>query len=105
LSFTAFEELVAAGHRDHAEFGPPQRVLAGMGMSSPEVLRSASAPHDFGFFPDIPAATREAWMHATFGVALDEETGDIERCYDAWFLVTEERGRLRVGHLSWEWCD
>jgi hypothetical protein len=94
----AYDELLRQIRADDPMFRP-NRVETDFG-SLPEDEAEARTLYDIAVVP--PKSTWKAWI-AT-GIGFGDEQG-IERGIDAWMLIVDVAGELKIAHVNFEFMD
>lgn len=98
-----FDQFESEAEKARSEHGEPLKVEADIGVVGNQFFISEGDPKTYGFSPKIPPRSRLAWAFAK--LALEVEGDDITRCYEARFLVVDDDGALKLGHVEYDWCD
>ena len=94
----AYDDLLRQIRADDPTFRP-NRVETDFG-SLPTDEAEAKSIYDIAVVP--PMSTWKAWI-AT-GIGFGDEQG-IERGIDAWMLIVDDVGELRIAHVGFEFMD
>jgi hypothetical protein len=93
-----YENLLREIRSDDPAF-QPNRVEADSGTLPSD---EAEAKDTYGIRLVPPRASWRAWMSAGIGFGNDQ---GIERGIDAWLLIVDDLGQLKIAHVDFEFMD
>jgi hypothetical protein len=95
----SYDELMRQIREDEPTF-LPNTVDPGYGVL-PSNEEEAREIYDLVIVP--PRDTWKAWLGVDIGSSSDGST--VDRGVDAWLLIVEQAGQLKIGHVNFEFID